>query len=217
MIIVLAAGIIALTLVLLRDRRQMRRDREGLLKPALPLLRDVRTGLAADGYPWASGKWDGQRVILRVVPDLSIFRRLPQLWLVIHLPGGEARSAFVVTARPRGGEFISDGAAVPYVADVPDWLPKDSGVRLGDTTALEGIEPLRDALSILFADARLKEVSALTSGCRLVYQLAEGDRGSHLIGRQARFVTTLPPDILTWLLNGLVRLHAQMPQLSNKG
>lgn len=217
MFVALGLGFVALALVLLREQRHLRNERKGLLAPALPLLQEVRSGTAPDGFPWASGTWNGRRVVLRVVPDLSILRRLPQLWLVIHLPGTGEGSSFVVTARPRGEEFISDSATFPHSIDVPDWLPRDSAVRLGGTATPAGIEPLRDALSNLFTDARLKEVSALPSGCRLVYQMAEGDRGSHLIGRQARFKASLPSHIITRLLTELARLQAQMPTLSHKG
>lgn len=216
-VLVLAAGVLALAVMLAREQHRLRREKAGLLASVLPLLREARHGTGADGFPWVKGIWQGRRVVLRVVPDLSILRRLPQLWLVIHLPEADERSCLVVTARPRGEEFISAGAALPFMAEVPDWLPQDLAMRSDGVMAPAEVEPLRTALSALFKDARLKEVSVLKSGSRLVYQLAEGDRGSHLIGRQARFKVAVAPQTIMQLLDHLGHLQAQMPKLSHEG
>lgn len=182
-------------------RRELSRDleaRRGLLDTAVGLLDDARVSIGADGYPRLDGKSGGNRVSLEVVADSLVPRRLPQLWLKLTMltPEAAERASIGVLARPFGTEFYSrvlglpDTIAPPFAADF-------SLLARGRDVTTTTIDRTGALFRRLFADPTLKEVVITPRGAGIVRQIAEGDRGAHVLYRQMRFpVARVPADLV---------------------
>lgn len=133
-----------------------------------------------------------------MIADTLVCRRLPQLWLKLTLAEHEpvARPSIGALSRPTGAEFYS------MVHDLPEWLAPpqtEASILLrGDGTATPA--ELKQASSIfqaLFRNPTVKEAVITPRGVRLIRQVAEGDRGAHLVLRQVRFpIEQVPADLI---------------------
>ena len=173
-------------------RKELRADllqRRTLLNHAAGLLDDPKLTVGSDGYPRLSGlNADRNRISLEVVADSLVPRRLPQLWLKLTLlaPQESARPSIGVLARPVGTEFYSrvlglpDTIAPPFAAEFP-LLMRGRGATDAALQRTSGL------IRTLFADPTLKEIVITPRGAGTVRQIAEGDRGAHVLYRQMRF------------------------------
>jgi hypothetical protein len=172
-----------------RDHREALSLRAALLDGVLPMFPGAATRLGGDGYPrLIGGMPDGRPVEIDVVADTLVTRRLPQLWLKLTLADPEPRRSFSIgaLARSTGAEFYS------LVHGLPEWIAPPAGelpllVR-GKAVRPEHVAAAERAFRTIFADPLVKEAVASPRGVRIIRQAAEGDRASHLLLRQARFV-----------------------------
>lgn len=203
------AGIALLVIFARSELRAELGQRRGLLDMAAGLVENPQLTVGRDGYPQLDGTWGDDRIRLEVVSDSLVPRRLPQLWLKSTLLTREEtlRPSIGVLARPIGTEFYSralglpDTLAPPFKTDIP-MLIRGRGVSEGDLQGAGGM------LRSLFADPTLKEIVITPRGAGLVRQIAQGDRGAHILYRQIRFpVTHVPPDLVRNVLAELRLLN----------
>ena len=202
------------TVFALRGVRQARRqsaDRQSILAPCLGSLANPRLFFAPDGYPRLVGRLGRRQCRLAIVPDTLALRRLPQLWLTVALSSPSMLPSLVVTARPRGDDYVSKAFDYPRQIDVPSWLPRDTMVR-GGTNADDALEHLREPLAALFEDPLIKELALGPKGFRLVYRLAEGERANHLLLRQCCFFAHVQPALLHCLIAHLAAVEGAMAE-----
>jgi hypothetical protein len=194
-----AASILWLGASALRDHRAAVAGRRSLFDEAARLFSDARITHGADQFPIIDGTLhDGRKIRLELVADTLVCRRLPQLWLKLTLfeQAVLARPKIGALARPTGAEFYS------LVHDMPClFIPPDAGTALlmrGDAGVSRGhVERAAALFGGLFSDPTLKEAAITPRGVRLVRQAAEGERGAHLLLRQARFgLTAIAPDMI---------------------
>ena len=210
----LSAGVLA-AVSLIRDHRRASRDKAAILEGCIGLFDGASVTTAPDGFPRLTGLFAGRRAVLALVPDTMTIRRLPQLWLSITLASRAAAPTLSILARPRGNEFFC--CTWRRRVTVPDWLPADSAVYGEDAEAEPTVAALRPVLEPAFGDARLKELTITGSALRAIYQLAEGERGAHLLLRQSRFTARLEPSACARLCTMLVALDeaaASIPVLA---
>lgn len=183
----------------IRDHRAAMAERRSLLDGAARLLPLARITYGADQFPVLSGVLeDGRKIRIELVADTMVCRRLPQLWLKLTMLEAAIRNRpkIGVLARPTGSEFYS------LVHDMPHWFtpPATDAALLmrGDGSAsLKQVERAGAMFGKLFSDPTLKEAAITPRGVRLVRQAAQGERGAHLLLRQARFaVTAIAPEII---------------------
>lgn len=185
--------------VALRDQRKLATQRRHLLDGVANILDNSRIRLARDGFPILDGNLsDGRRLRIELIADTLVCRRLPQLWLKLTLTEHSPRDRPSIGAlsRPTGAEFYS------LVHDLPEWVPPpqtDASILVrsdGTATAAE-IERSGSIFSALLRNPAVKEAVITAKGVRLIRQVAEGDRGAHLLLRQVRFpVEAISPDLL---------------------
>jgi hypothetical protein len=182
-------GVAVLAALARKELRDELRQRRALLDQAAGLLDDATVTVGRDGYPVLNGlSADGSRISLEVVADSLVPRRLPQLWLRLTLlaPEATSRPSIGVLARPVGTEFYS------RVLDLPDTIAPSFATEFpllmrgrGATDA--AIQRTSGLFHTLFADPALKEIVITPRGAGTVRQIAEGDRGAHVLYRQMRF------------------------------
>lgn len=194
-----ALAVAALATVAIRDQRRLASQRRSLLDRAAGILDNSRIHLARDGFPALDGRLsDGRRLRVELIADTLVCRRLPQLWLKLTLNehAQQDRPSIGALARPTGAEFYS------LVHDLPEWLPppqtETSILMRSDGTATETeIDRSNSVFSALLRNPAVKEAVITAKGVRLIRQVAEGDRGSHLLLRQVRFpAEAISPDLL---------------------
>lgn len=175
---------------MLTVRHRLLDEAEALMTPGF------RSDLSPDEYPVLRGTLrDGRQATLDLISDTMVTRRLPQLWLriTIHLDMPRAWPRLGVLARPTGSEYYA------VVHGLDTWIePPPSTLSLlmrGDVEARdERWQPLRDGLAALVANPKVKEVALTPKMIRVVFQAAEGERGAHLVLRQARFAMNTVPE-----------------------
>lgn len=182
-------GVAVVAALARKELREALQQRRALLDQAAGLLDDANVTIGSDGYPRLSGQCaDGSRISLEVVADSLVPRRLPQLWLKLTLiaPEAASRPSIGVLARPFGTEFYS------RVLGLPDSIPPSFATDFpllmrgrGVTDAV--IQRTSGLFRSLFADPCLKEIVITPHGAGTVRQIAEGDRGAHILYRQMRF------------------------------
>jgi hypothetical protein len=201
LLLALVAAIVVTTLaaIVIRDQRRLASQRRGLLDQVSDILDNSRVHLARDGFPMLDGNLsDGRRLHIELIADTLVCRRLPQLWLKLTLAehSPQNRPSIGALARPTGAEFYS------LVHDLPEWLPPPrtdtSMLMRGDGTATAAeVERSGSIFSALFRNPAVKEAVITAKGVRLIRQVAEGDRGAHLLLRQVRFpLEAVSPDLL---------------------
>jgi len=192
-------GVAVLAVLARRELRGELARRGTLLDAAAGLLDDARVTVGRDGYPRISGTYGGgDRVSLEVVPDSLVPRRLPQLWLKLTLlaPETAARPSIGVLARPIGTEFYSRVLGLPDMI-APSFATDFPLLMRGRGVTEAAIERTSGLFSALFADPSLKEIVITPRGAGTVRQIAEGDRGAHVLYRQMRFpVSQVSPEFV---------------------
>lgn len=183
----LACGL--LVWLAIRQHRAGMAERNDLLREAQALLSGSRVTLAADQFPILTGKTeDGRQARLELIADTMVTRRLPQLWLRVTVarPAGTGGPTIGALARPTGSEYYSS------VHDMPEWMdPPETGTSMlmrgdGGATASQALR-VRAAFRNLFADRKVKEAVLSPRSLRIIYQVSQGERSSHMLLRQARF------------------------------
>lgn len=197
--------------IAIRDHRRAVAARRALLDDCRGVLDDERWTAGADGFPALEGRAIGRRVKVALIPDTMVVRRLPQLWLSVTmfdtLPGAPSLS---VLARHSGNEFYSVAHDLPERVDAPPGLPLDVLIRGDGVRAAALCWRLAPALTTLFADPHMKDVTLTARGVRVVRQVAEGRRGEHLLLRQAVFdAAHVDREILAQTLRDVADLVSQ--------
>lgn len=191
------------------DHRTALAERRGLLDEAASLFQNARISFTPDQFPMLSGRiTDGRQAKVELIADTMVTRRLPQLWLRVTVSEKAmcARPTIGALARPTGAEFYS------LVHDMPVWMtPPETNASLlmrGDGTATqEQAERASAFFRSLFADPEVKEAVITPRGTRVIRQAAQGDRGSHMLLRQARFeLAAIPVDLVRQALAEAVAL-----------
>jgi hypothetical protein len=191
------------------DHRRAIAQRRVLLDEAAGLLDDAKITFAPDQFPILIGRLaDRRQVKVELIADTLVTRRLPQLWLratlseIVEL----RRPTIGALARPTGAEFYSlvhnmPEQFMPPQTDVPLLMRGDGGI-----TATQ-IQRASSMFRKLFADPTVKEAVIAPRGTRLVRQACQGDRGAHLVMRQARFpIKTVGVDLVQRALDELQAL-----------
>ncbi len=217
MILFCIVGAILLVMLARRELKTELDRRKTLFDAAIGLLDNPHLTICSDGYPRLDGDIEGNRVRLEIVSDSLVPRRLPQLWLRSTLIAEEETSgpSIGVLARPVGTEFYSRVLSLPdtltptFVADFPMLM------RGGKATE-EALHRTSNLFRTLFADPTLKEAVITPRGSGIVRQIAEGDRGAHILYRQMRFpISQVSPDLIRNALGELRLLNeALRPRLA---
>ncbi len=194
------AGVAWIAAIAMRDHRVAIEARERLLDPFAPIVGDARVVIGLDGFPKLTGRLgDRREVTIELIPDTLVMRRLPQLWLVVTLRERfpSARPTIGALARATGAEFYSHVHDLPERVDTPLSLETGLLIRGDGRLAGRNLQRCCEALRHIFSDLQVKEVVATAKGVRIVRQAFEGDRGAHLLLRQARFpAEALSPNLL---------------------
>lgn len=206
-----AAGVTALAILARNERRLTKARRQIILDPVRGLFSDAKHSEDGAGLPAIEGNYGGRRLKLELIPDTMTIRRLPQLWLsVTALKPLEIAGGVAMLVRPSGADFYSLTAHMHTTFDPPRELPWETLVR-GETAASGAVlAKLAGEAGRIMSDAKVKEIAATRRGLRIVYQLAEGKRGQHLLLRQSDFEgASLEPELLARLAADLDALaHA---------
>lgn len=191
------------------DHRRAMAQRRVLLDAAAGLFDDAKITFAPDQFPILVGRLaDRRRVKVELIADTLVTRRLPQLWLRTTLNENieQRRPTIGALARPTGAEFYS------LVHDLPEQMaPPQTDAPLlmrgdGSATATQ-VERVSAVFRKLFVDPGVKEAVIAPRGTRLVRQASQGERGAHLVMRQARFpITTVRVDLVQLALDELQEL-----------
>ncbi|VFU09721.1 hypothetical protein [Methylocella tundrae] len=176
--------------------------RKHLLADCLPLLERSEIRIRPDGWGELHGFADGRAVSITPFSETLAFRRLPQLWIAVTAHCDlRARGVLDVVRRSTNAEFYAPAADLPTRFAAPAQWPPDTLVKGNGAAAPSTLALLTEPLSLLFADARVKEALVAPRGVRIVYQAREGVRGAYLLFRQSRFsVDRLHPDEVSPLI-----------------
>jgi hypothetical protein len=152
-----AAGLAWLWATTLRDHRAALARRTGLLDGVLPHVAQRRIEIAPDGFPRLTGRLpDRREILIELIPDTMVMRRLPQLWLCVTLRERveRPRASIGALARPTGAEFYSRVHDFPERINTPPELECECIMRgdgrlaapeLGRVVAALGSVPGRQA------------------------------------------------------------------------
>src|SRR5262245_48040131 len=106
-----------------RDHRREAGRRARLLDRVAALLPEALATIRPDGFPALAGRLaDGRAVTVELVPDTLVYRRLPELWLIVTIeeqapaPGPSIGGL----SRPTGAEFYALAPALPRLLELPD-------------------------------------------------------------------------------------------------
>ena len=198
---VVACGL--LVWLAIREHRAALAERHGLLREAEDWLAESHLALAPDAFPIVTGRTANERQVrLELIADTMVTRRLPQLWLRVTVaqPAGATGPTIGALARPTGSEYYS------AVHDMAAWMdPPKTGASMlmrgdGRATAAQAMR-IRAAFRALFADGKVKEAVVSPHSCRIIYQVSQGERASHMVLRQARFsLHTVPLETIQSVL-----------------
>jgi hypothetical protein len=171
-----------------REHRAALGARRSLLDRCAHVLDDAKIRVGRDGFPRLAGRRGGRDVVLDVIPDTMVMRRLPQLWASLTVLESVANTPnLAVLVRPAGYEFYSLTTELSYALDAQADLPREILVRASDARGEGLLHRLTPTLADILADPSVKEVAVTRRGLRLIWQLGEGRRGEHLLLRQAVF------------------------------
>jgi hypothetical protein len=184
----------------LRDHRRAAAWRAHLLDRVASTLPEARLAMRPDGFPALAGRLpDGRKVTIELIPDTLVFRRLPELWLIVTIAETTDGTGPSIggLARPTGAEFYAMVPALPRLLQLPDGAGSLLVKGSDDISVLEAGR-LGAELARLFEDEELKEIVATPRLTRVVRHAAEGHRGAHLLLRQTRFaIDAIPPDLVS--------------------
>lgn len=207
-------GVASTAVVAFREHRKILAGRRMLLDRCAALLAQSTLTHGDDGFPMLEGYRNGRFVRVELIPDSMTFRRLPQLWLKLTCLEARPHCAeFSLLVRPSGAEFYSLTPGHPVVLEAPAGISPviiAKGDRQSSQQTLDRAVPV---LRRLFSDPHAKEVAVTKKGLRLVWQVAEGHRGQHLLLRQCCFENAaLESADLDALLSRLDALGAALDQ-----
>ena len=194
------SGIAVLYRMARRDDRQAAARRARLLDQVAAKIHHASISLRQDGYPVLIGKLaDGRSITIELIADTLVFRRLPQLWLIVTI--SEPRKAEGLSvgglARPTGAEFYSWVIELPITMEPPQDSESAILLRCDGEIDCDAEAQIRWVFSRLFQDSALKEIISTPGTVRVVRQVAEGDRGAHLLARQTRFpIDSINPQLV---------------------
>ncbi|MBL8582216.1 MAG: hypothetical protein JNL61_08325 [Rhizobiaceae bacterium] len=206
------AGAVALLAYARKELRETLRRRATLLDDAAGLLDNPRVTISRDGFPALSGTWRGHAIGMELIADSLVPRRLPQLWLKSTLIAQHPspRPSIGVLARPAGTEFYSRVQGLPDTI-VPTF-PLDFPFLMRGRDATDAqVRRAGGPLRALFSDPQVKEAVITPRGAGLVRQIAEGERGAHILYRQMRFpVEQVPVELARKALAELQMLNSAL-------
>ncbi len=197
-----------------------RRDHQGaalwrahLMDRIASTLPEARLAMRPDGFPALAGRLpDGRQLSTELIADTLVFRRLPQLWLIVTISENMDDSGPSIggLSRPMGAEFYALVPGLPRLLQLPDGAGSNLLVKGSDDITAAAAHRLVDELACLFDDDQaLKEILATPRLTRIVRQAAEGQRGAHLLLRQTRFaIDQIAPDLLSRAVRDADRLRA---------
>ena len=174
----------------LREHRAALAARARLLDGVTHAVIDPELTVGPDGFPRLTGRLpDRRHVTVELLPDTMVVRRLPQLWLVVTIRERleVRRPSLGALARSTGAEFYAWTHELPDLVDHPLAMQSSLLVRAAGPLRAADRERGCAALAEIFADPLIKEAVATPRAVRVVRQAAEGERGAHLLLRQARF------------------------------
>lgn len=206
-----AAGVTALAFLARAERRLIKARRELVIEPVRDAFDTAAITTDGAGIPSIDGVYRRRRIKVDLIPDNMTIRRLPQLWVSITalkpLAGKEAGVSVLV--RPSGADFYSLTSSMHTAFDPPPQFPWECLVR-GQSEASEAtLSRIAPVASNILSDPQVKEIAITDRGARIVYQLAEGRRGQHLLLRQCDFdEARLERDLLDRLVGDLDALAA---------
>jgi hypothetical protein len=203
----IAAGLLGLGLLRRRHRAALKAARRRLFDQVLPLLDSYRVTQHSIAHPVLEGRFRGHRIRLEPVVDQLTFRKLPSLWLLVTVFGRVPyRGSFDLLMRAQNTEFWSPAASFDHAVALPAGWPPEASLRSDDPAAMPP-QHLLDRHVRLCGDPAIKELLVTPRGVRLVYLLGQGERGTYLVLRQARFPETpLPADLARALLEAALAL-----------
>lgn len=163
---------------------------------------------ATIGYPELIGRYRDLSFRVRPVVDTLAVRKLPSLWLLVTVPEPLPVSATLdLMMRPAGPTTFSNFESLPATIETPPDFPRLSVVRTDDPEHMLPLHVIRPHLS-LFENPAAKELLLTPKGLRIVWQIAEADRGRYGIFRQAEFGNvSLDADLLLRLLDQLIEIR----------
>ncbi|MEW9807386.1 hypothetical protein [Mesorhizobium marinum] len=203
------AGVAAIAMLARKEFRADLRRRGTLLDAAAGLVGDAQVTIGGDGYPRLLGTSSGNRISMEVVADSLVPRRLPQLWLKLTMlaPEPRPRPSIGVLARPVGTEFYSRVLGLPDTI-APSFSSDMPLLMRGSDVTDDAVQRTSGLFRTLLSDPGLKEIVITPRGAGLVRQIAEGDRGAHVLYRQIRFpVEQVPADLVRNALDELRLLN----------
>lgn len=185
-----------------REHRLIRSSRLSLLDRCASVVAGAEIRHGGDGFPTLVGWHSGQRMVLDLIPDTMVLRRLPQLWASVTLLNTLTDvPSLAILVRPAGYEFYSLTNRLTFALETPATFPQEVLIRGADARAQVLLEQLSAQLAASLADPRIKEIAITDKGLRIVAQVGEGRRGEHLLLRQAVFddAGVRPSELTNWL------------------
>jgi len=211
-----AAGTTALALLARHERRLVKARRGAILDPVLGQFRDAEQKFDGAGIPSLDGYYGGQHLHIELIPDTMTIRRLPQLWVSVTAlqPIGRAAGAgLAILVRPSGSDYYSLTERMHHRLDLPVGFPWECLLRGEGEAAQATLAAIAPVAADVLADPKVKEIAVTSRGVRLIYQLAEGKRGHHLLLRQSDFEgASLEPQLLENIADALERLTKALVQ-----
>lgn len=208
----IAGSAAAVAFVAARERRALLAARGGLLSECAGLFSSAQVSHSHDGFPKLRGTWKGAPAIVTLFPDTLTARRLPQLWLSLTRPPVcDGAPVLDILVRPTGAEAYAFAASGLDRFEPPHGFPGETLIRGEGARAKALLEDLGHPLSLILSDPRVKEITFTPRATRLIWQAAEGNRGNHLILRQATFEdANVGADDMLALLTGLHALTSPL-------
>ncbi|MFD2739484.1 hypothetical protein ACFSUD_07895 [Sulfitobacter aestuarii] len=181
-----AGGIGTLGWIHHRDRRRASARRRSVFDDCRGLLDDAELKIDAQSYPELTGRFDEHSARLKLISDTVQLRKLPVLWLAVTL---EERlpwtGTFDLMIRPSNTEFYSPHWNLAESIRTPDSWEPDAVIRSDDRAAMIRRMPgLAPHVAEFLEDGRGKELLITPRGVRLVWRVAESERGHYLAIRQ---------------------------------
>ncbi len=183
-------------------------QRGRLLAHARELLEvETETELASH-YRKITGLYQARKVILHPILDSLQIRKLPVLWLSITLVEKlPLRGTLNLMMRPSGLEIFSGFHDLPVSIVAPPGFPALAQLRGNGVDDLPPEKLVARHLKPYF-DGTAKELLITPDGIRMVWLLAEAERGNYLLFRDAEFtLDTLPAEQLSHMLDALMALR----------
>lgn len=210
-LLVACAGVVAVSYLAWREHNRRQTRHRAIFDPILGRFENPKLSFAGSGLPLLEGTYRDLRLRLELIPDTMTIRRLPQLWLSLTaigpLPLRNAGLAGLV--RPSGADYYSLTEKMTQRLDIPASFPQEMWLRGESLHARKTLDKITGVASRILAEPKVKEIAATERGVRMVYQLAEGQRGNYLLLRQSEFVE---PQLTGDLLDSLVGDIADLRQ-----